>query len=198
MPYRERAVHITRALETLRVPSAVIDRRGRIRWLNRGATDVIGDCVGRPFAPLIAPEDRHLARTYFAKKLVGETESTTSTLTLIARGGRRLRVRVSSVPFWEDGRIAGVFGIACPAHGGDTQQPAPDGAAPKLTARQYETLALLAEGLGTAEIAQRLGIADETARNHIRGLLGQLRVHSRLEAVVRAYRLGLVQPGRPD
>jgi two-component system, NarL family, nitrate/nitrite response regulator NarL len=72
------------------------------------------------------------------------------------------------------------------------------GTAPELTARQYETLALLADGLGTPDIAARLGIAEETARNHIRALLRQLDVHSRLEAVVRAYRLGLLNPRGHD
>ena len=67
---------------------------------------------------------------------------------------------------------------------------------PELTTRQSEALALLAEGFGTRAISAQLGIAEETARNHIRGVLTQLGAHSRLEAVVRAYRLGLLEPSR--
>jgi DNA-binding CsgD family transcriptional regulator len=63
---------------------------------------------------------------------------------------------------------------------------------PVLTPRQREVLQLLAEGLDTGEIAERLGVAPETARNHIRGLLGRLEAHSRLEAVVFARRRGLL------
>lgn len=196
MPHRERAVHITRALEALCVPSAVIDRGGRFRWLNRGATDVFGACVGQPFSALIAPEDVEAACGHFARKVGGEADSTTYSMTLIGKGGARVPVRVSSVPLWEHGEIVGVFGIAWPVRLVGAGEAC--GEQPALTTRQRETLELLAEGLGTAKIAQRLGIADETARNHVRGLLGALGVHSRLEAVVRGYRLGLVQPRRPD
>jgi DNA-binding CsgD family transcriptional regulator len=37
-----------------------------------------------------------------------------------------------------------------------------------------------------------MGIAYDTARNHIRGLLRALNVHSRLQAVARARELGLI------
>jgi DNA-binding CsgD family transcriptional regulator len=194
MQQREQALYITRALEALRVPSAAVDRDGRIRWLNRGATELVGDRVGEPFPAVIAPEDRRVACDNFSRKLAGEADSSTYAVTLLALGGERVRVRVSSVPFWEGDRIAGAFGIAWPVRLSGPSVAA----APSLTGRQRQTLALLAEGLGTAAIAERLGIAEETARNHIRGLLGALCVHSRLEAVVEAHRLGLVQPRRPD
>jgi PAS domain S-box-containing protein len=61
-----------------------------------------------------------------------------------------------------------------------------------LTDREYEVLSLLAEGLGTHDIALRLFISPSTTRNHIRNLLDKLQVHSRLEAVVLAYKAGLV------
>ena len=188
---------VTLALEALTVPSAVIDREGRIRWLNRGAAEIIGDCVGEPFVSAVAPEDHDVVRTHFEKKLVGEAASSDYGVTLLARGGKRLAVNVSSVPFWERGEITGVFGIAYPARAGDDRvKRSKPTAAPELTARQHQALELLADGLGTSAIAARLGIADETARNHIRGILGQLGAHSRLEAVVRAYRLGLLPPRR--
>ena len=64
----------------------------------------------------------------------------------------------------------------------------------ELTPRQLETLQLLGEGLETKGIAERLGVAEETARNHIRAVLRVLEVHSRLEAVVAGLRLGLLRP----
>ena len=192
-----RALHITDALEALRVPLAVIDRGGRFRWLNRGATDVVGDRVGEPFSAVIAPEDLETVRDHFFRKVEGDAEWTTYSMTLIAKGGERIPVRVSSVPLWEDDEIVGVFGIVWTVRGPD-EGCIEQAKKPALTTRQRETLELLADGLGTAELAQRLGIAEETARNHVRALLGALGVHSRLEAVVRGYRLGLVQPRRPD
>jgi DNA-binding CsgD family transcriptional regulator len=64
--------------------------------------------------------------------------------------------------------------------------------AASLTSRQQEVLALLAEGLGTAAIAARLGLSKETVRNHVRAVLRALGVHSRLEAVVEARQRGLL------
>ena len=182
------------------VPAAVIDRDGRIRWLNRGAIDIVGDRVGQPFLHAIAPEDAHLARAQFAKKVIGEKSLTEYKLTLLAHDGRRVRARVSSVPLRQNGQILGTFGLAYPEDRVHAAAAPADRSviAPQLTARQHEVLALLADGLGTEDIATRLGVAEETARNHIRALLRQLDVHSRLEAVVRAYRLGLLRPTDSD
>jgi PAS domain S-box-containing protein len=197
MTHHETDLDLTHALAQVTVPACVLDDKGRIQWLNRGAIDIVGDRIGQPFAWAIAPEDLHLARAQFAKKLIGEARSTEYNLTVLSADGRRVTMRVSSVPLYADGAIVGVFGVCYPVCGTDGATAAPSRAAdtPELTARQYETLALLADGLGTAEIALRLGVAEETARNHIRGLLRQLGVHSRLEAVVAGYRIGLLQSG---
>jgi PAS domain S-box-containing protein len=61
-----------------------------------------------------------------------------------------------------------------------------------LTDREYQVLSLLAEGLGTRDIARTLVISSSTTRNHIRNILQKLNVHSRLEAVVLAFKSGLV------
>ena len=96
-------------------------------------------------------------------------------------GRRRLRAAIRA-----DGRVVGIRGIACPV--GPRRAPAPS----PLTPRQSEVLELLAAGLSTREIAGRLAISRETARNHVRGILVALGAHSRLEAVAVARRLGLV------
>jgi DNA-binding NarL/FixJ family response regulator len=62
-----------------------------------------------------------------------------------------------------------------------------------LTPRQLEVLRLLGEGLETQEIAARLGIAEETARNHIRALLRAIGARSRLEAVLMSQRSGVLE-----
>lgn len=62
----------------------------------------------------------------------------------------------------------------------------------KLTPRQAEVLQLFGEGLSTAAIASRLGVAVEPARNHIRAVLRGLGVHSRLEAVSESLERGLL------
>ena len=62
----------------------------------------------------------------------------------------------------------------------------------ELTPRQLDVLRYVAAGHSTEHIAKTLGISTETVRNHVRGLMARLDVHTRLEAVIRASELGLV------
>jgi PAS domain S-box-containing protein len=61
-----------------------------------------------------------------------------------------------------------------------------------LTQREQEVLRCLARGLSTAGIARKLSIAPVTVRNHIQSILQRLDVHSKLAAVVYAYRHQLI------
>jgi DNA-binding NarL/FixJ family response regulator len=61
----------------------------------------------------------------------------------------------------------------------------------KLTRREREVLALLAQGADNAGIAQPLVISPETARTHVQNVLGKLGVHSRLEAAAFVIQNGL-------
>jgi len=62
----------------------------------------------------------------------------------------------------------------------------------ELTHREHEVLSLLAEGLGTEQMAAALSISTSTVRNHVRNVLSKFQVHSRLEAVVYASQHGLL------
>lgn len=64
-----------------------------------------------------------------------------------------------------------------------------------LTERERQLLQLLAEGLATPMIAQRLRIHLATARNHLQHIQAKLGVHSQAEAVAYAYRHNLVFTG---
>jgi DNA-binding NarL/FixJ family response regulator len=72
------------------------------------------------------------------------------------------------------------------------EEGASAGAQSPLTPRQQQVLARLADGMPAKVIAARLGLAEATVRNHVRGVLGALGVHSQLEAVAKARRLELV------
>ncbi len=61
-----------------------------------------------------------------------------------------------------------------------------------LTSREKEVLRLMAEGLPSREIASRLGISYATVRTHIRSLGAKLGVHSKLQAIVKARELALI------
>jgi DNA-binding CsgD family transcriptional regulator/tetratricopeptide (TPR) repeat protein len=63
-----------------------------------------------------------------------------------------------------------------------------------LTARELDVVALLAEGLRNAQIAERLVVSRKTVDHHVSSILGKLGVSSRTEAAAEAVRLGIV-PG---
>jgi PAS domain S-box-containing protein len=174
------------ALERVNVPSYVIDEGGVIRWLNEAASRVVGDMRGRQFTSVVAPEDTRRARELFARKLAGTAEVTDAEIVVLDRRGERIKIDLSSVPLVRRHRVIGVFGQVRRIE--VDPQPRPHR---RLTPRQTEVLSLLEHGLSTEQIAERLHLSRETVRNHIRGILRRLGVHSRLEAVAIARREGL-------
>jgi DNA-binding NarL/FixJ family response regulator len=63
---------------------------------------------------------------------------------------------------------------------------------PRLTAREIEVLAALADGASNKEIARRLDISFHTVKFHVAAILDKLEAESRTEAVVKASQLGIV------
>jgi DNA-binding NarL/FixJ family response regulator len=66
-------------------------------------------------------------------------------------------------------------------------------AAPYLTPRQCEVLALLTEGLSNKLIGRRLDLSENTVRGHVQAVLAFLQVVSRSEATFAARQRGLVR-----
>ena len=64
-----------------------------------------------------------------------------------------------------------------------------------LSARERETLQLLAEGLNTKEIAARMGVSAKTIETHRRGIMNKLDLHSVAELTKFAIREGLTSLG---
>ncbi len=63
----------------------------------------------------------------------------------------------------------------------------------RLSRREREILPLLCDGASNAQIAWRLQISEKTVRNHVSHLYEKLGVRSRAEAIVYAYRHGLLE-----
>jgi len=63
----------------------------------------------------------------------------------------------------------------------------------EFTPRELDILHLLAEGLDTTAMSQRLGIAPHTVEWHVRHVIEKLDVHSKLQAVISATRQGLIE-----
>ncbi|HEX8868448.1 MAG TPA: response regulator transcription factor [Lentzea sp.] len=133
-----------------------------------------------------------------AKVLVLTGEATASVAARIAEAGgsglilksARLEELVNAVRRVADGEavfdpklLAGVF---------DRLTGRITVAGSSLTARERETLLLLADGVGTDQISSRLGVARNTARNHVQRVLDKLGASSKLEAVSIARREGLL------
>lgn len=63
----------------------------------------------------------------------------------------------------------------------------------QLTQRQHQVLSGLARGLSNKRIAGQLGISDKTVNAHVTDVLRALGANNRIEAVLAAARLGLVE-----
>ncbi len=77
-------------------------------------------------------------------------------------------------------------GTAADVAGGEEKRAA----LASLTRREREVLALVAEGLDSRAIANRLTLSLATVRNHVQNILRKLGVRSRLEAAVLYVRFG--------
>ena len=152
------------ALDVLPLPMWIADRAGEVRWLKRGR--LVRAPSARPARPEGAPGLGGHLDPACARRPV-------STAASVGRPAPEADPRSASR--WRP--------RAPPLTRRRPRLPA-------LTPRQHKVLTLLAQGQTTAQIAASLGIAEETARNHVRMLLGQLGVHTRLEAVVVAFRSG--------
>lgn len=83
-----------------------------------------------------------------------------------------------------DPRVAGAAGPRAPSPPSD--EPG------LLTSREHDVLRLIARGLTTAQMADRLGRSPNTVKTHARSLFGKLAAHNRVQALAAARERGLV------
>ena len=76
-----------------------------------------------------------------------------------------------------------------------SRQPRPTADLDALTEREREVMALVAEGLTNAEIAERLVVSPATAKTHVSRAMVKLGARDRAQMVVLAYESGLARPG---
>jgi len=62
-----------------------------------------------------------------------------------------------------------------------------------LSGREREVLQLMSEGCSSREIAEKLGISYATVRTHIRSVDTKLGAHSKIEAVVTAREMNIIE-----
>jgi PAS domain S-box-containing protein len=182
------AHYLPPSLGEVNVPAYVVDRDGRIRWLNRAARKLTGDVVGLMFTSVLDPENAEAARPIFQRNVRGEPHGDFS-VSLVGLDGKQTKVEISSAPLGPSHHAVGMFGLAVPAEPERPRTPKLDG---RLTPRQREILGELAAGHSTDQIAEHLVLSRETVRNHIRHILQRLNARSRLEAVAIARRDELI------
>lgn len=178
-------VDLVDTIERSAAPAALLDPTGEVLWQNAASIALVGDNRGGRLVG-IAPDYRPQLRTALARMANGVDDVGHARYVLIDAEGRRRRVDAVLLSLRRDGTFACALNIVR-ATSADEPDPAQD-----LTPRQLETLDLLADGLSTDEIAARLGVTRETARNYIRRLLRSLGARSRVEAVARGKALGLL------
>ncbi|MEU1606545.1 response regulator transcription factor [Micromonospora matsumotoense] len=87
-------------------------------------------------------------------------------------------------------RLITAFAATAPGVGG-----ADRAAVAALTPRERDVLACLGVGLSNQEIADRLAVAESTAKTHVSRILAKLALRSRVQAAILAQELAL--PGPP-
>ena len=64
----------------------------------------------------------------------------------------------------------------------------------RLTTREKQLLNLLAQGMSNREIASSMGVSEGSVKAYLGRISEKLDVRDRLQVLIRAYELGLVQP----
>jgi PAS domain S-box-containing protein len=179
-------------VDTLAVPASLHGPDGRFVHLNAAGEQASGksnaELRGRHFTELLPLEVRDQVEAQFRRAAV-DGEPTDFETAFIDGSGSLRGVRAQHLPLRSGEAIVGVLILAFDVD----QTPFPIGESePRLTPRQREVLDLIASGLSTSEIAKKLTLSTETVRNHVRSVLRELHVHTRLEAIAAARRRGLL------
>jgi DNA-binding NarL/FixJ family response regulator len=90
---------------------------------------------------------------------------------------------------------AGAGPAAAAAGRGSANPVLPASGLARLTEREREVLALVAQGLSNDEIARRLYLSPLTTKTHVSHIMTKLDARDRAQLVVIAYESGLVVPG---
>jgi PAS domain S-box-containing protein len=180
-------------VDSLVVPASLHDLEGRFVHMNAAAERASGksnaELIGCLLTELL-PADVHDNVLAQFRRAAEHGEPTDFETAFVDAGGTLRGVRAQQLPLRSGDAIVGVLILAFDVH--RLPEPIRLDPDPRLTPRQREILSLVATGASTAEIARELTLATETVRNHLRATFTELRVHTRVEAIATARRLGLL------
>jgi DNA-binding CsgD family transcriptional regulator len=153
----------------------VLDAAGRVLDASDGARAMFGDCVGRRCQDVVAMRGDGACRSPCHDGCVTALIGARSAQSRHARvRGKGSKVTCAPVGHHAVVSVEPVL------------RPVP---AARLTPREREVLALVAEGLTTAEIARLLGLSFPTVRTHVEHAREKLGAKTRSEAVSVATQL---------
>jgi PAS domain S-box-containing protein len=183
-------------IDSLVVPASLHDVDGRFVHVNEAAERASGKSnaqwLGHHFTEPLPPEARDKVAALF-RRAVESGEPTDFETVFIDASGHLRGVRAQHLPLRSGDAIVGVLILAFDVRRLPSE-PISLEREPRLTPRQREILDMIASGLSTSEIAKELTLSTETVRNHVKRVLRELNVHTRLEAIASARRLGLLAP----
>jgi DNA-binding NarL/FixJ family response regulator len=174
----------------------VADRRARLLALAAGIVEAVPEHAAEPYAAQIAGDWARAAQLWTALGCpyeaalaladADEEEPLRRALDELQHLGARPAAAIVARRL----RERGATGL--PRGPRPTTEVNPVG----LTAREMEVLALVAQGLRNAQIAERLVLAAKTVDHHVSAILRKLDVRTRGQASAEAIRLGLIGQDR--
>ncbi|HEX2058334.1 MAG TPA: PAS domain S-box protein [Actinomycetota bacterium] len=185
----ERASYDSRALLAAIVQSsedAIYSRTpdGVITTWNESAQRLFGyssdEILGQSIHVLVPQDVAQELDDMAARMRAGEAITDWKTIRL-RRDGARIPVAITAFPVVVDGTVAAYAMIARDMlRDADAQRAFRN--LERLTARERDVLGLVSDGLGNAEISQRLGLSPQTVKNYVSRILMKLNVGSRTQA----------------
>lgn len=117
-----------------------------------------------------------------------ESDELLAAIRTVARGDAVVAPRITR-------RLLETFAHQLPI-GDDPAVADADARVARLTQREREVLAEIAQGRSNAEIAERLFLSESTIKTHVGRILPKLGLRDRVQAVVFAYQTGIARPER--
>ena len=182
---------LAEALEGAADGAFVVGPDGSILAWNPAAEKILGhrasETLGRQCCEVLAGQDtggRRVCRPGCHVMILAREGSAAESFDLraLTKASRPVWLNVSTLTSRRTGRtlVAHLFRDVTTAREVPAPKEPPDSL---LTRRELQVLTLLALGVSTRDMAERLGVSQATIRNHVQSILGKLGVHSRLEAV---------------
>jgi DNA-binding CsgD family transcriptional regulator len=165
-----------------------MDRHRRVRWLDGGAAQLLDACEGVTLRGSRLRFDNTADQLFFGAMRPATTRHAATAADMLhipqtdPPGTLSLRLAIHPcAPQAMHAPVLVQLRRRFVPQGHSLPEPCP-----QPTPRQREVLALLARGLMSKQIGSRLGIAENTVRNHIQQLLRLFDVHTRTACVARA------------